>query len=69
MARIMSARVVTTTVRDAPTHDGAGPWRVAGSALPGEGAAVRYDGARGGAGVEMSDEEAERLKALGYIQE
>jgi len=51
------------------THDGAGPWRVAGSALPREGAAVRYDGARGGAGVEMSDEEAERLKALGYIQE
>ena len=53
----------------AVSHDGAGPWRAGGGALPPADAAVRYDGVRGGAEVDLSDEETARLRALGYIQD
>lgn len=45
----------------------AGPWRVVGGDLPEPGSALSYEGARIGAqSLELSDEERERLRSLGY---
>lgn len=49
------------------TADGAGPWRVFGGELPGPGAAVRFHGDPVRVDdLQLSDEERERLRALGY---
>lgn len=49
------------------TADGQGPWQVFGGARPGPDAAVGFDGASVRVErLELSDEERERLRALGY---
>lgn len=47
--------------------EGLGPWRAVGGELPGPDAPIYYDGARIDAqSLELSDEERERLRTLGY---
>lgn len=48
--------------------EGAGPWQLLGGALPGPGDPVEYSGAAIEVRtLELSDEERERLRALGYV--